>query len=49
MTEQHTIVNKLIWRDEYLRLICAFANAQGGKICISISKGKPTGFLECPD
>jgi len=34
------------WRDEYLRVICAFANADGGKLIIGIDdKGKPVGVV----
>lgn len=32
------------WRDEYLKVICAFANADGGRLIIGIDdKGKPIG------
>jgi ATP-dependent DNA helicase RecG len=27
---------KAVWRDEYLKWVCGFANAQGGTICIGI-------------
>jgi ATP-dependent DNA helicase RecG len=34
-----------IWRDEYLKWICGFANASGGKLFIGIDdKGKVTGI-----
>ncbi|MFY0252459.1 ATP-binding protein [Chitinophaga sp. 30R24] len=36
MPEQHNIEYKLSWRDEYLKWICGFANAQGGQIFIGI-------------
>src|SRR5690606_19079871 len=34
MTEHQNIEYKSCWRDEYLKWICGFANAQGGKIFI---------------
>ncbi|GAP72106.1 ATP-dependent DNA helicase [Candidatus Symbiothrix dinenymphae] len=34
MYEQQNIEYKSIWKDEYLKWICGFANAQGGKIFI---------------
>ena len=34
MTESQNIEWKASWRDEYLKWICGFANAQGGKIYI---------------
>jgi ATP-dependent DNA helicase RecG len=34
MPEQQNIKYKSIWKDEYLKWICGFANAQGGKIFI---------------
>ena len=34
MTENQNIEWKESWRDEYLKWICGFANAQGGKIYI---------------
>lgn len=34
MPEQQNIEWKESWRDEYLKWICGFANAQGGKIYI---------------
>jgi ATP-dependent DNA helicase RecG len=45
MPEQQNIEYKEIWRDEYLKWICGFANAQGGKILIGIDdKGNLTGL-----
>lgn len=35
MPEQHNIEWKSTWKDEYLKWICGFANAQGGWICNS--------------
>ncbi|MGF7003443.1 ATP-dependent DNA helicase RecG [Lachnospiraceae bacterium PFB1-21] len=34
MTESQNIEWKELWRDEYLKWVCGFANAQGGKIYI---------------
>ena len=37
MSENQNIEWKESWRDEYLKWVCGFANAQGGKIYIGIS------------
>ena len=37
MAENQNIEWKEAWRDEYLKWICGFANAQGGKIYIGIN------------
>lgn len=37
IAENQNIEQKESWRDEYLRWICGFANAQGGKIYIGKS------------
>ena len=34
MSESQTTEYKSIWRDEYLKWICGFANAQGGTLII---------------
>ncbi|MGM0649553.1 MAG: AlbA family DNA-binding domain-containing protein [Bacteroidota bacterium] len=34
ITEQHNIERKEIWKNEYLKWICGFANEQGGKLII---------------
>ena len=34
--ENQNIEYKESWRDEYLKWICGFANAQGGKLCVGI-------------
>ena len=34
MTESQNIEWKESWRDDYLKWICGFANAQGGRIYI---------------
>ena len=47
MTEQQNIEYKESWRDEYLKWICGFANAQGGKIFIGIDdNGQVTGVAD---
>ena len=47
MTEQQNIEYKQSWRDEYLKWICGFANAQGGKIFIGVDdSGVITGIDE---
>lgn len=44
VTENQNIEYKQSWRDEYLKWLCGFANAQGGKIFIGIDdKGEVTG------
>lgn len=40
MSESQNIEYKESWRDEYLKWICGFANAQGGKVYIGISDNK---------
>ena len=37
MAESQNIEYKESWRDEYLKWICGFANAQGGTIYIGIN------------
>lgn len=45
LPEQQNIEYKSAWRDEYLKWICGFANAQGGKIYIGIDdNGKVVGL-----
>ena len=45
MTESQNIEYKSNWRDDYLKWICGFANASGGKLYIGIDdKGKVTGI-----
>lgn len=47
MSEHQNIEYKQSWRDEYLKWICEFANAQGGKIYIGINdQGIVTGIHE---
>ena len=43
--ESETVEFKESWRDEYLKWICGFANAQGGKIYIGVNdSGEITGI-----
>lgn len=45
MTEHQNVEYKEFWRDEYLKWICGFANAQGGKLYIGIADdGKVVGI-----
>ena len=45
MAESQNIEWKESWRDEYLKWICGFANASGGKLYIGIDdKGEVTGI-----
>lgn len=47
MAESQNIEWKESWRDEYLKWICGFANAQGGKIYIGMNdNGKVTGVSD---
>jgi ATP-dependent DNA helicase RecG len=47
LAEDQNIEYKQTWRDEYLKWICGFANAQGGKIYIGIDdQGEVTGAEE---
>lgn len=46
MPENQNVEYKSSWRDEYLKWICGFANAQGGKLYIGIDdNGKVCGVL----
>jgi Putative DNA-binding domain len=45
--ESQDIEYKESWRDEYIKWVCGFANAQGGKIFIGINdKGIVTGVAD---
>jgi len=45
MTEHQTSEYKQIWKDEYLKWVCGFANAQGGKLYIGKNdRGEVTGL-----
>src|SRR3989339_455942 len=44
LIENHETEFKLVWKDEFLRNVCAFANADGGVLHIGYSdKGVPVG------
>ena len=40
LSESQNIEYKESWRDEYLKWICGFANAQGGRIFIGVNDEK---------
>ncbi len=45
MQENQNIEWKEIWKDEYLKLICGFANTSGGKFIIGKNdKGEIVGL-----
>jgi len=45
VVESQKIEFKPNWRDEYLKVICAFANAEGGELIIGVDdKGEPLGL-----
>lgn len=47
MTESQNVEYKSSWRDEYLKWICGFANASGGKIFIGIDdQGEIVGVAD---
>lgn len=47
MAENQNIEWKESWRDEYLKWICGFANAQGGKIYIGMNdNGQVVGVAD---
>lgn len=48
MAESQNIEYKESWRDEYLKWVCGFANAQGGFIYIGLDdNGKIVGVADC--
>ncbi len=48
MAESQNVEYKQTWKDEYLKWICGFANAQGGCIYIGLDdKGEITGAADC--
>ena len=48
MFEQHNIEYKSSWHDDYLKWICGFANAQGGRIYIGRDdSGEAVGLDNC--
>ena len=43
--ESQTVEFKPSWRDEYLKVICAFANTEGGELILGMDdKGNPIGI-----
>ncbi len=45
MTESQNIEYKTAWRDEYLKWVCGFSNANGGKLLIGVNdKGQIIGI-----
>jgi len=49
MSEKQNIEYKQNWKDDWLKWICGFANAQGGKLYIGKNdEGNPTGELRNP-
>lgn len=49
MDESQNIEYKSSWRDEYLKWICGFANASGGKIYIGVEDDAPHNVIDLPD
>ena len=48
MTENQNVEWKENWRDEYIKWICGFANAHGGKLIIGVNdKGVVQVFQMC--
>ena len=46
MTESQNIEHKESWRDEYLKWISGYANAQGGKIFIGIDDSSEVVWVD---
>ncbi len=46
LIESQTVEFKQIWRDEYLKTICAFANSDGGSLYIGIDDSAKIVGLE---
>ena len=47
LSESQNIEYKESWRDEYLKWICGFANAHGGRIYIGVNDNKEVIGLPC--
>ena len=41
MDESQNIEYKSVWKDEYLKWICGFANAYGGRIILGVNDNPP--------
>lgn len=47
-SESQNVEFKVSWRDDYLKWICGFANASGGKLFVGVDdKGKVAGIDNC--
>lgn len=46
LPESQNTEYKESWRDEYLKWICGFANAQGGRICLGVNDAREVVGLE---
>jgi len=47
LREDQTIEWKESWRDEYLKWICGFANAEGGRLVVGRNdKGEVVGLVD---
>jgi len=47
MSEHQTVEYKQLWKDEYLKWLCGFANAQGGVLVIGRNDaGEPVGVSQ---
>ena len=44
--ESQNIEHKESWRDEYLKWICGFANAQGGRVYIGVNDDRQVVGVE---
>lgn len=49
MDESQNIEFKESWRDEYLKWVCGFAKANGGKIYIGVENDAPHNVVDLPD
>lgn len=49
MDESQNIEFKEGWRDEYLKWVCGFTNANGGKIYIGVENDAPHNVVDLPD
>ncbi len=48
MQESQNIEYKVLWKDEYLKWVCGFANAKGGRIYIGLDdNGEVVGVTDC--
>ncbi|WP_268224544.1 ATP-binding protein [Sinomicrobium oceani] len=49
MPESHNTEYKLTWRDEYLKWICGFANANGGKLYVGVDDSGRVAGIDNPN